>query len=165
MGILGKVNSSSPQTLLRGPGAQGPPFLCVPGGWAGGAGRRAGAGPAGAGRPLAEGEGTAPASLEKLQEGREALNSLFLGWGREGNSFMLGNSRSFWPSPQQLPTMVGWLFLCCGRGRAQPWFLFKGATLSFWALRMPGEALLSERDPCTLTSTFSLLRVHPPTFP
>ena len=106
LGILGKVNSSSPQTLLSGPSISLQPMEAGPGRQTC---RRAGAGSVGAGRPLAMGQGTSPANLVKLQDTGETLcnSPPFLGSGRERSSCVLGNRMSFWPSPRLLATMVG----------------------------------------------------------
>lgn len=99
LGILGKVNSSSPQTLLRGPSISLQAMEAGPGRQTC---RRAGAGSVGAGRPLATGQGTSPASLVKLQDTGETLcnSPPFLGSGRERSSCIFGKPHVFLAKPQ-----------------------------------------------------------------
>lgn len=98
LGILCKVNSSSPHTLAggqtpRGPGAQGHPFPIAP--VQAGPGGQAG----GQGRPLAVGEGTAPESLVKLGVGVAAI--AVRNWGGE----------TPYPLPPPLDSREGWKLL------------------------------------------------------
>lgn len=144
-GILGKVNSSSPQTLLRGPRARASIALqalaAAPGRKAG-LGRRSGA-PSGrrsGNRSCPPGETAGPR--------RGPGNSpLFLGSGTERSSYVSGKCMSLWASPKLLVTMVDQVLSPpWERQGSQPWALQKGAILSVWGLNVAGEEWLSRRS-------------------